>query len=178
MSRRARSDRAFNVYYGLGASRSLARALEVIASDPPWYGFERAPSLRSLEGWSARDGWVRRAADLDREARERERQALVEQAAAMRERQRTEGLFFQQLGIRALTARNAEEVRAADAMRLVLEGFRLEERGIGDPDPERSVEERLAAPLEGLSDDELHRLVERLRRDTAGGPDRAGATSP
>lgn len=178
MSRRTRSDRAFNVYYELGGSRSLSKTREVIASDPPWYGFDRAPSLRSLEGWSARDDWVGRAAELDREAREQQRQKLVDQAAAMRERERTEGLFFQQLGIRALTARDANQVRATDAIRLVLEGFRLEERGIGELGPERPIEERLAAPLEGLSDDELHRLVERLRRDSARGTDGPGAAAP
>ena len=93
-----------------------------------------------------------------------------------RERLRREGLLMQQKGLRWLTSKDADDVRASEAVRSISEGFKLEALGLGEPTDRSSLEERLANPLEELSDDELERVIERLRDDLAGGA--SGASAP
>jgi len=176
MTRRARSDAAFSVYAGLGPGRGLEKTREVIAADPTAYGFVRPPSRRSIEGWSTRDHWVDRIAEIDRRSREEEERELIEQAKAHRSRLRQEGLLLQQKGVQWMAGKEADEVRAGDAIRAIGEGFRLEALGLGEPTERISIDNRLMEPLKELANDELIRLIENLRRDHDRGAEAMGTT--
>ena len=78
MSASSRRERAFDVYLSLGPDRSLAELAAALRADPHRAGLRRAPSLRTLEGWSAGRKWQDRIADVDRQAgEEAERQHLA-----------------------------------------------------------------------------------------------------
>ena len=175
MLRTSRAELAFTVYLELGAQRSLQRLHADLRADPGAYGFKRAPSLRTLETWSARDHWQNRIADLERQAQLQEEQDHVERIKAYRERLRSEGLLLQQKGLAWLSDKEVDDVRASDAIRAIAEGFRLEAMGIGEATDRVAIDVEHADVFDRLSDDELQRLIETLRADPGTG---AAGTEP
>jgi hypothetical protein len=161
---------AFRVYVDLGPLRSLAHVQERIAGDPPGAGFERAPSLRTIESWSVKYGWMSRVADIEREARARDQEEYVQSVRDYRQRLRQEGLVLQQKGLSWLKEKDADDVRAQEAIRAIAEGFRLEALALGEVTERIAVEEEHSHVFAELSDDELRRLVALLRQGPATGP--------
>ena len=53
MKESTRHRRALNLYIRLGGGRSLEALHEAIEDDPAQVGLSRAPTLRTLESWSA-----------------------------------------------------------------------------------------------------------------------------
>lgn len=175
MSRRSRADAAFSVYIDLGPARSLARLRDHLRANPALVGARRAPSLRTLESWSARDRWSDRVLEIERRALEEEEHAHVERVKQHRERLHQEGRFLQQRGIAWLRDKHAGDVGAGEAIKAISEGFRIEALGLGEATDRISIEARYERTFEGLTDDELKRLVDGLRRAAGPGADGAGA---
>ncbi len=176
MSRRSRSDAAFSVYLDLGPVRSLASLRDALKADPALVGGRRAPSLRTLESWSALDRWSERVLELERQAREDEDRAHVERVKQHRARLRQEGMFLQQRGIAWLRDKDADGVRAGEAVRAIAEGFRIEALGLGEVTDRVAIDEGYGDVFDRLSDAELKRLVEILRAPPAEGALGAGET--
>lgn len=174
MSRASRADAAFTAYLDLGPLRSLARLREALATDPSKRGFERAPSLRTLESWSSRHSWAERIEHLEWQAREEEQHEYVEHIKEYRARLRQEGLLLQTKGLEWLGEKDAGEVRAGDAIRAIAEGFKLEALALGEATDRVTISEGYGDVLDRLSDDELRRLVEILRAPPAAGALGAG----
>ena len=126
MSASSRQERAFDVYLSLGPDRSLAELAAVLRADPHRAGLRRAPSLRTVEGWSAGRKWQDRIADIDRQAREEADRQHIAWVSEHRERLRQEGLLLQQRGIEWLEAKDGYEVKANEAIRAIEAGFKLE----------------------------------------------------
>ena len=174
MASPGKSDLAFDTYLNQGAQRSLRGTQREIASNPERYDFKRAPSLRTLENWSARHRWPDRIAKLEHQAQIEEEREQVERIKGYRARLRQEGLVLQQRGLVWLQDKEADDVKANEAIKAIVEGFRLEALGLGDATERVAVEGDYAHVLERLTDDELERLIETLRSGSGPGP--AGAS--
>lgn len=171
MPESTRHRRAFELYWRLGAERSIERLHEAMAKAG------EAPALRTLYGWSSRYHWQDRVADLEREAREVEDEVRIAEVKAMQERQAKEGLFLQQRGARWLAELTAEDVPPAAAIRAITEGAKLERLARGEVTErieQRNEEEAEDDQLKELSDAELEALIRRveaLRGEDAQGPE-------
>lgn len=172
MSAASRQAKGFSVYLELGPQRSLAKVAETIRSEPAVHGFRRAPSLRTVEEWSARYRWGERLAAIEREAQEAEAREHVERVKDHHARLRQEGLFLQQKGIAALDEMAADDFTAREAIRAIGEGFRLESLSLGEASEHIHLEEDYGHVTGRLSDEELDRLVA-LLRDPPPAPDGA-----
>src|SRR5579859_4353890 len=73
----ARAEELFQQYLGMGSERSLRK----LAAELRHSCGENPPSLRTLENWSARYGWERRAKQFDYEEAERAKRELLARRA-------------------------------------------------------------------------------------------------
>ena len=153
MAASSRADAAFEVYLELGTARSLVRLQEVLRTR-----MQRAPSLRTLESWSARFGWQARIFELERKARQQAEQEHLEWIRQHREHLRQEGLLLQQRGLDWLRNKDAQNVSAHEANRAIETGFKLEALALGEA-TERITLEESDERIERLSDDELEQLI-------------------
>jgi hypothetical protein len=117
---------AFAAYRDLGPARSLAKV-----------GRQLGKSTALLERWSARDGWVERAAawdgELDRCKREKQLAAIEEMA----ERHAAVACLFQHKVIETLNGMTAEQVAALTPSELIAwltQAARLERLSRGEPE--------------------------------------------
>lgn len=170
----ANHDTAFDLSVG-PPERSIAEVHALLAADPGAHGFERCPSLRTLEQWSKSDDWRGRRLSIRREAREQEHAEYVQRRVERQERLRQEGLVLQQQGVAWLAGKGADDVRAGEAVRAVVEGVRLEAQGLDDDVSELAIRQRYQGFMEELSDDELDTLVQVLRTTAGTGAPGAGA---
>jgi hypothetical protein len=177
MSAPSREGRAFVVYLGLGPDRSLAELAAVLRSDPGRAGLKRAPSLRTLEGWSVRYRWQDRIADIDRRAREDAERQHMEWVQQHRERLRQEGLLLQQRGVEWLKNKEAGHVKAHEAIRAIDIGFKLEALALGEATQRIAVEDD-DERLQRLTDEELELLIRHAREAQPGGAAGEGETTP
>ena len=145
---------AFERYWRLGPERSIERLHAAMEAEA------KAPSLRTLYGWSSRYRWQDRVADLERKARETEDDARIAAIREMQERQAKEGLLLQQRGAQWLAQVNDEQVSPEAAIRAVVEGARLERLARGEPTERTEIHNDADPRLERLSDEELDRLIE------------------
>jgi hypothetical protein len=173
MSASSRQERAFAVYLGLGPDRSLVELAAVLRADPSRAGLRRAPSLRTLEDWSARYRWQERIAQIDRQAREEAEREHLEWVKQHRERLRQEGLLLQQRGIEWLRNKQTDEVTAHEAIRAIDTGFKLEALALGEA-TQRIVVEDDDERLQRLSDEELELLIRHAREAQSGSAPREG----
>ncbi len=173
MSTQSREGRAFVVYLGLGPDRSLAELAAVLRADPSRAGLKRAPSLRTLEGWSVRYRWQDRITDIDRRAREDAERQHLEWVSQHRERLRREGLLLQQRGMEWLKNKDSDEVKAQDAIRAIDTGFRLEALALGEATQRVAVEED-DDRLQRLTDEDLDLIIRHARQVQSGSPPREG----
>jgi hypothetical protein len=164
----SRQERAFAVYLALGPSRSLAELATVLRTDPNRAGLRRAPSLRTLEDWSARYRWQERIAEIDRHAREEAEREHLGWVKQHRERLRQEGLLLQQRGVEWLKDKRTDDVTAHEAIRAIDTGFRLEAVAVGEA-TQRIVVEEDDERLQRLSDEELELLIRHARQAQSGG---------
>ena len=173
MSASSRQQRAFAVYLSLGPDRSLAELAAVLRADPGRAGLRRAPSLRTLEDWSARYRWQERIAGIDRQAREEAEREHLEWVKQHRERLRQEGLLLQQRGIEWLKNKQTDEVTAHEAIRAIDTGFKLEALALGEATQRIAVEDD-DERLQRLSDEELELLIRHAREAQSGSSPREG----
>lgn len=151
---------AFNIYVNLGPHRTLEQLEAVIRADPKGHGFSRPPSLRSLYRWSSDLHWQHRLVDLEREARRRDAETLLQNLREMNERQAREGLMLQQKAVLRLQALDEAELTSSEAVRALTEGARLERLACGEV-TERTMQERGGEiDLSGFSIAELRALAE------------------
>lgn len=169
----SRQERAFTVYLGLGPGRSLAELAAVLRADPSRAGLRRAPSLRTLEDWSARCRWQERIAQIDRQAREEAEREHLGWVKQHQERLRQEGLLLQQRGIEWLRNKQTDEVTAHEAIRAIDTGFKLEALALGEATQRIAVEDD-DERLRRLSDEELELLIRHAREAQSGSAPREG----
>ena len=165
MSTTSRAEAAFDVYLGLGPERSLLSLRDDLRRH-----FQRAPTLRTLENWSAHFAWQSRLRELERRAREHAEQEHIAWVHQHRERLRNEGLFLQQKGLEWLRDGAHKKVTAGESVRAIEAGFRLEALALGEA-TERIVLEEHDDRIERLTDEELERFISGARADDAGGTD-------
>lgn len=116
---------AFDLYVGLGANRSLEKLRVAIAADLGRTSFRKIPGIRSLYPWSTELHWQGRFADLERQARRRDTEALLQQLLDMNRLQADRGLTLQWKGAERLHSLDPDEMSAADAIRALVEGVRM-----------------------------------------------------
>jgi hypothetical protein len=175
MGASSRQERAFGLYLALGPERSLSRLAAALRADPGRAGLQRAPSLRTLEDWSARCRWQERIADVDRRTREEAERQHLEWVKQHRERLRQEGLLLQHRGIEWLKGKRTNDVTAHEAIRAIDAGFKLEALALGEATERISMEvddER----IQRLTDEELELLIRHARQAQRGGATGEGET--
>ena len=153
MAESTRHRQAFEVYWRLGAERSIERLRDALHAK---YG--RAPSLRTLYGWSSAYSWQFRISDLEREARAAEDAARIEEIREMAERQAKEGLFLQQKGMEWLVGMDPGLATPEAATRAIVEGAKLERISLGEPTDRQEVRNEQGR-LSDVSDEELAFLI-------------------
>jgi len=151
---------AFNLYVELGNQRSLETLHARLANNGAQQGSRRPPSHRTLYRWSAALHWQDRLIDLEREARRRDAEAQVVALREMKERHAREGVALQHKGIQRLQALATDELAAADAIRAISEGVRIERLALGEVTDRTQVERSEEDVLKGFSIAELRALAE------------------
>ena len=167
MSETTRHRRAFDLYLRMGAERSIAELQELIADDPSLIGMSSAPTVRTLESWSARFNWQDRLIELEHEAAARDHDDQVQVIREMNERHAKEGVALQQKGVERLQTLPAEKMTGADAVRSIVEGARLERIARGGKEVPREEEDD-DIDLSTFTGEELRRLAQLGDRRAAG----------
>jgi len=178
MSASSRQERAFALYLELGPDRSLAELARLIRAEPGRAGLRRALTLRTLENWSARYGWQKRIAELERREREEAERQHLEWVKQHRERLRQEGLLLQQRGVQWLQEKTANEVSASEAVRAIDTGFKLEALSLGEATERITVEEDQDERLQQLSDEQLELIIRYARQAHPGSAPGEGEAQP
>ena len=151
---------AFNLYVELGARRSLEALQALLRDDPGLVGLKRGPSLRSLYRWSSQLHWQDRIYDMEKDARQRDAEALVQALREMNERQAREGLLLQQKAIQRFQQLADNELAPEAAIRALAEGARLERLARGDVTERTSIERHDEYDFSRFSMAELRALAE------------------
>lgn len=129
---------AFCIYRDMGTQRSLSKVAEKLQKSDTLMG-----------RWSRNNDWVDRAAKWDDEQDRIEREAAQKEHLKaikdMRKRQADSGYALQIKGIQALQKIPVTDLTAADIVRLVVEGAKLERIGRGDVGD--VIEERTGAEV-------------------------------
>lgn len=170
MAEKPRHREAFELYWRMGAERTLERLNAELEAEG------RAPNLRTLYEWSRRYHWQRQIAALEQEAKQAEHGARIAALREMYDRQAKEALLLQQKGAEWLAAMGADDATADAAIRAVVEGAKLERFARGEPTDRQEVNGEIGinARLTALSDEELDRLLEYTERAMGG----EGPTEP
>ena len=153
----SRAEAAFDAYLNLGPERSL-----LLLRDDLRAHFQRPPTLRTLENWSARYHWQARLSELERQARAAAEQEHIGWVHEHRERLRNESLFLQQRGLEWLREKRPRDVSASESVRAIEAGFRLEALALGEATERIELEDH-DDRIERLSDEQLERLVNAAR---------------
>lgn len=177
MAARSRAELAFDIYCSLGPGRSLRAVRDLLAAGSTPLGSKRAPSLRTLENWSGRHGWQKRLADLEQQDRVLADQQNVRALREHRERQRRDALLLQELGRRWLEEKAGAQVKAAEALRALDSGYRLEALALGKASDRLAVEAS-DDRFKKITDDELELVIKLARESADSGIGRAGETPP
>ena len=160
MAESSRQREAFEIYWRLGADRSIERLRVAMGTKKG-----KAPSLRTLYEWSRQHLWQHRLDHLEREAAEAEDEARKAAIREMTERQAKAGLLLQQRGMQWLVGLPDEQASAEAAVRAIVEGAKLERVARGEVTERQEVKGEVQARLERFSDEELEVLVRRAQRD-------------
>ena len=75
MKETAKHTDTFNIYYGLGAKRSLAKLHQSLAKTAP--DSKEVPALRTLKNWSLNFGWQQQLMNRDREIAQKVENRIV-----------------------------------------------------------------------------------------------------
>lgn len=177
MKEQTRQRLAFDLYVRMGPSRSLEALHEALQADPSLIGLARPPGRSTLESWSSAFHWQDRLLDLERQAAERDREEQLKALREMNERHAREGLALQQKAVDRLRGLAPAEISAAEAVRALVEGVRLERLARGEPTEHIREEGEVVyghVDLKNFSNEELRRLAELAERRAGG----AGETQP
>jgi hypothetical protein len=160
MPENTRTRKAFDIYWDLGASRSIERLHAVMAAQG------RAPSVRTLYSWSSDLHWQNRIARLEEDAKRAEDEVRIKALREMADRHIKEALVLQQKGTEWIVARGIDEATAGAAIRAIVQGSRMERLARGEPTERKEIsgELQINTRLSALSDDELDRLIEYAQR--------------
>jgi uncharacterized protein YoaH (UPF0181 family) len=171
MNEETRHRLAFDLYVKLGASRSLEALQAALVDDPSLIQRGRAPTRSTIESWSSAFRWQDRLRDLEREAVAQDHEELVQLLRQMNARHGKEGLALQQKGIERLNTLTPTDMSAADAIRAVSEGVRLERLAHNVP-TDHVLQEGVMlnghVELRSFSNEELRRLAELAERHADG----------
>lgn len=171
MKEQTRHRLAFNLYFRLGANRSLEALHGVLQEDPSQIGVKRPPSRSTLEAWSSALRWQDRLVDLERRAADQDREDQLKVLRDMNERHAREGLALQQKGIERLGTLAPEQLSASDAIRAINDGIRAERLARGEPTEHIRQEGEMLhghIDLSSFSNEELRRLAELADGHAAG----------
>lgn len=163
MGESTRHREAFDLYFNLGAARTIERLRSELESTAG-----KAPSIRTLYEWSRRFNWQYRLETLERKAREAMDESRVIAIQDMNERQAREGLLLQQKGALRLAEISADDMNARDAIRAVTEGSRLERLALGEVTERTESTISDDSILGGMSDDELEGILRHIQQGVPG----------
>jgi len=164
MAEHTQQREAFERYVAMGGRRSIERLHDQLRGEDP----DGWPSLRTFYEWSRRFDWQLRLGEYERAASAAVDDERRQAYAAMQRRHIHEGLLLQQKGTEYLGRLPDERVSAIAAVRMLTEGVRLERSAEGSVAPPAATAESRDLQLEGLTDDELGRLIELVRTGLAG----------
>ncbi len=159
MRETTRHREAFDIYFALGAERTIEKLRAELI-----HRGNKAPTARTLYDWSSRLGWQYRIDNLEREARQSADKTRIRAIQEMNERQAREGLLLQQKGSSRLAEVPVDGMTARDAIRAVTEGSRLERLALGEVTERTESIEDPDPVLGGLSDDELKGIVDHIQQ--------------
>jgi len=156
MDETTRHREAFDLYWRLGAERSIERLRAELQTRG------RAPTVRTLYAWSSTYHWQDRIAQLEQDAKRAEDETRVQEVRNMIDRHAKEALLLQQKGAEWIAAINGGGATAEAAIRAIVEGTRMERLARGEPTERKEVQGELNvnARLAALSDAELDHLIE------------------
>jgi len=163
MAKSTKHSEAFDVYFRLGAVRSIERVREELVRR---YG--EAPVPRTLYSWSSRFQWQHRIARLEHEARVAEDEVRVAEVKEMHERQAKAGLLMQQKGTEWLLA-IAGVVDASTALKAIFDGAKLERIARGQPGERQEIQGEIESRLALLEDAAFEALLRLVEGDIQGG---------
>jgi hypothetical protein len=143
----------------MGPSRSIERLRQAILETEG-----HAPSLRTLFEWSSLFRWQFRIAELERAAQIAEDTARLEAIREMAKRQADLGVYLQQRGLEWLEELDAASVDVNSALKLVVEGFRMERLARGEATARQEIRSELSGQFEAVSDEGLDFLIEWAER--------------
>jgi hypothetical protein len=167
---RAQHRRAFDCYVRLGTDRSLDALAHALHDDPSLCGLRHAPGRRTIERWSSVFHWQDRIVDIERAARERDKDDQITALRDMNERHKKEGVALQHKALERIAALQPDALSPGDAIRGLMEGVRLERLAVGAPTEHiRQEGDSLDGQhLRRFSTEELRRLAELAERRAAG----------
>lgn len=113
---------AFVRYRDMGAGRSTAKVAQALGK-----------SKALMDRWCNRWSWVARAEAWDEELDRQRRDVQARAVREMAERQAKAGMVLQARGLEGLKFLSSDKLSAADAVRLVMEGAKLERLARGEP---------------------------------------------
>lgn len=151
----ARVLRAYQDYFELGAGRNLVKLADAYIAMEEEYGQGTAPttSLGTLRAWSARWNWSLQCKLDEREIYHERREARLDSARAMAERQAQSSRILQQLGMKKLSTlvdksgeltAEGQSMSPAEARRMLLEGAKLERDLFGGSELTSSVDDEIS----------------------------------
>ena len=153
-----RQHHAFQVYWEGGAQRSFKRLQQLLAEDG------NPASKRAIANWSKTFHWQRRLAEYDRLAVvAKEEEERIKQIREMKGRHAVSAMRLQQWGHQQLSELDIDEVKAADAIRSVVEGQRLEQLARGEATERIAHQKSDNDQLTGVTDAELEDILSSIR---------------
>ena len=125
----SRALRAFEDYFGMGATRSLDKLLQRYSDNAP---DTPTQSIDTLKRWSASHNWPARVRDREIKVSEKTEARVTDAVADMRARQAALGYELQDKGIERLRQLDPDEISTRDAIAMITEGAKLEQQSRGE----------------------------------------------
>lgn len=163
---------AFVIYRDLGHNRSISRVHQAYIETTS----KTRSCLRTIGGWSAKYGWVKRAQAYDAYMDGLAREEKVKAAKEMSMRHLTLGMAMQQKGAERLQDLDGKDMKVRDAISAIAQGTRLERLIRGEP-TERvkgeivtTIRDTGPMPWEKIPEAEeaLKRMKEKLQKEKQG----------
>jgi len=155
MSETTKHREVFEVFFRLGAQRTIERLREALLEKKG-----RAPSIRSLYDWSSKYQRQARIARLEHEARIAEDEVRIADIRRMHERHAREAVLLQEKAIDWLKTVSPNAVTLDAAIKAIVEGAKLESLSRGEPTSRQEVIGEFEARFAEISDEELEAIIE------------------
>jgi hypothetical protein len=150
---------AFERFVALGPGRSLTLLASVLRTSREIYSFARAPSLRTLEVWSAKYGWQARLSAIEQKARSDFELRHAEAHSRLIEEMAERGRMLVEHGSEWFAKQDGRYVSAREAIKAVESGLRLQEFALTSPsNPAASMAEQKGESFNG-TDEELESFI-------------------